>query len=87
MSVVGLTSGMASVWLSGAFLKAVDARYTGRVSSVSALGDMAALPLAMPLLGALAGWTSVLMSTQVFGLAMSVLCLSFATRPAIVGLS
>jgi MFS family permease len=87
MGVVGVTSGMASVWLSGAFLKAVDARYTGRVSSVSALGDMTALPLAMPLLGALAGWTSVLAATVVFGLSMSVLCLTFATRRVIAELA
>ena len=55
MFTVGVTAGMASVWLSGAFLKAIDAAYTGRVSSVTALGDMTLMPLSMPLLGALAG--------------------------------
>ena len=87
MFVVGVTAGMASVWLSGAFLKAVDAAYTGRVSSVTALGDMTLMPLSMPLLGALAGWTSVLTSTLVFGLSMSVLCLWFATRRTIATLT
>ena len=63
MFTVGVTAGMASVWLSGAFLKAIDPAYTGRVSSVTALGDMTLMPLSMPLLGALAGATSVLTST------------------------
>jgi len=87
MLTVGVTAGMASVWLSGAFLKAVDAAYTGRVSSVTSLGDMTLMPLSMPVLGALAGATSVLLATAVFGLSMSVLCLWFATRREIAGLS
>ena len=86
MFTVGITAGVASVWLSGAFLKAIDVEYTGRVSSVTALGDMTLMPLSMPLLGALAGATSVLTSTLVFGLSMSVLCLWFATRPVIARL-
>ncbi|MEO6511675.1 MAG: MFS transporter [Nocardioides sp.] len=87
MVVVGVTAGMASVWLSGAFLKAVDPAYTGRVSSVTSLGDMTLMPLSMPVLGALAGATSVLTATLVFGLSMSVLCLFFATRRTIASLS
>jgi MFS transporter, DHA3 family, macrolide efflux protein len=86
MLTVGVTAGMASVWLSGAFLKAIDPEYTGRVSSVTSLGDMTLMPLSMPVLGALAGATSVLTSTLTFGLAMSVLCLAFATRKAITAL-
>jgi hypothetical protein len=86
MFVVGVTAGLASVWLSGAFLKAVDPAYTGRVSSVTALGDMVLMPLSMPLLGAVAGATSVLTATVVFGLSMSVLCLWFATRKVIATL-
>ena len=54
MLIVGVTAGMATVWLSGAFLKAVDPEYTGRVSSVTCLGDMTLMPLSMPVLGALA---------------------------------
>jgi MFS transporter, DHA3 family, macrolide efflux protein len=87
MFTVGVTAGMASVWLSGAFLKAVDPAYTGRVSSVTALGDMILMPLSMPVLGALAGATSVLTSTLVFGLSMSALCVWFATRRAIATLT
>jgi MFS transporter, DHA3 family, macrolide efflux protein len=87
MFVVGVTAGLASVWLSGAFLKAIDPAYTGRVSSVTSLGDMTLMPLSMPLLGALAGVTSVLTSTMLFGLSMSVLCLWFATRRVIATLT
>ena len=87
MLTVGVTAGMASVWLSGAFLKAVDAAYTGRVSSVTSLGDMTLMPLSMPVLGALSGATSVLLATAVFGLSMSVLCLWFATRRTIATLT
>jgi MFS family permease len=87
MLTVGVTAGMASVWLSGAFLKAVDPAYTGRVSSVTSLGDMTLMPLSVPVLGALAAATSVLTATLVFGLAMSALCLAFGTRRAIATLT
>jgi MFS transporter, DHA3 family, macrolide efflux protein len=87
MLTVGVTAGMASVWLSGAFLKAIDPAYTGRVSSVTSLGDMTLMPLSVPALGAFAGATSVLTSTLVFGLSMSLLCLWFATRRTIAQLA
>ena len=78
---------MASVWLSGAFLKAIDPAYTGRVSSVTSLGDMTLMPLSVPALGVFAGATGVLTSTLVFGLSMSLLCLWFATRRVIAQLA
>jgi MFS transporter, DHA3 family, macrolide efflux protein len=87
MLVVGVTAGLASVWLSGAFLKAIDPAYTGRVSSVTSLGDMTLMPLSVPVLGAVAAATSVLTATLCFGLAMSVLCLWFATRRQIAELT
>jgi MFS transporter, DHA3 family, macrolide efflux protein len=87
MLTVGVTAGLASVWLSAAFLKAVNPAYTGRVSSVTSLGDMVLMPLSVPLLGAVAGATSVLTATAAFGLAMSLLCLWFGTRRAIATLS
>jgi hypothetical protein len=87
MLTVGVTAGMASVWLSGAFLKAIDPAYTGRVSSVTSLGDMTLMPLSVPALGAFAAATSVLTATVVFGFAMSALCLWFATRRVIARLS
>jgi hypothetical protein len=87
MAVVGLTAGLASVWLSASFLKAVHPAYTGRVSSVTSLGDMTLMPLSIPLLGALAASAGVLPATVVFGVAMSLLCLWFATRRPIAELT
>ncbi|GAA3827689.1 MFS transporter [Nocardioides panacisoli] len=86
MATVGATAGLASVWLSAAFLRAVDPTYTGRVSSVTSLGDLTLMPLSMPVLGALAGASSVLTATAAFGLSMSALCVLFATRRSIAAL-
>jgi MFS transporter, DHA3 family, macrolide efflux protein len=83
MAVLGFTAGAASVWLSAAFIRAIEASHLGRVSSVTSLGDMTLMPLSVPALGVVVRATSVLVATLVFGLAMSVLCLWFATRRAI----
>ena len=83
MTVLGFTAGAASVWLSAAFIRAIDPSHLGRVSSVTSLGDMTLMPLSVPALGAVVRASSVLAATLVFGLAMSVLCLWFATRRAI----
>jgi MFS family permease len=83
MAVLGFTAGAASVWLSAAFIRAIEPSHLGRVSSVTSLGDMTLIPLSVPALGALVRATSVLAATLVFGLAMSFLCLWFATRRAI----
>jgi hypothetical protein len=83
MTVLGFTAGAASVWLSAAFIRAIDASHLGRVSSVTSLGDMTLMPLSVPALGAVVRISSVLTATLVFGLAMSALCLWFASRRAI----
>lgn len=83
MTLLGFTAGAASVWLSAAFIRTIDPSHLGRVSSVTSLGDMILVPLSVPALGALVHATSVLVATVVFGLAMSVLCLWFATRRVI----
>ena len=83
MTLLGFTAGAASVWLSAAFIRTIDPSRLGRVSSVTSLGDMVLVPLSVPALGALVHATSVLAATLVCGLAMSVLCLWFATRRAI----
>jgi MFS transporter, DHA3 family, macrolide efflux protein len=87
MTVLGFTAGSASVWLSAAFIRAIDSGHLGRVSSVSSLGDMTLMPLSVPALGAVVHTASVLTATLLFGLAMSALCLWFATRRAIRTLS
>ena len=83
MAVLGFTAGSASVWLSAAFLRAIDPSHLGRVSSVVGLGDMVLMPLSVPALGFLAGATSILTATALCGLSMALLCLWFATRRAI----
>ena len=80
MAVLGTTAGAASVWLSAAFVRAIDPTHLGRVSSVSSLGDMVLMPLSVPALGAAVHATDVLTATLLFGLSMSALCLWFATR-------
>ncbi len=80
MAVLGGTAGAASVWLSAAFVRAIDPSHLGRVSSVTSLGDMVLMPLSVPALGALVHATDVLTTTALFGLSMSALCLWFATR-------
>jgi MFS family permease len=80
MAVLGFTAGAASVWLSAAFVRAVDPSHLGRVSSVTSLGDMVLMPLSVPALGAVVHATDVLTATVLFGVSMSVLCLWFATR-------
>ena len=78
---IGLTAGTASVWLSGAFQRTVATSHLGRVASLTSLGDLALVPAAIPLFGALAATSSVLTATTVFGTAMAVLCAWIATRP------
>ena len=80
MAVLGFTAGAASVWLSAAFIRAIDPSHLGRVSSVTSLGDMTLMPLSVPALGAVVRAPDVLTATLLFGLSMSVLCLWFATR-------
>ena len=87
MSVLGFTAGAASVWLSAAYIRAIDASHLGRVTSVTSLGDMTLIPLSVPALGAVVRASNVLVATLLFGIAMSVLCLWFATRRAIRGLA
>ncbi len=80
MAVLGFTAGAASVWLSATFIRVIDPAHLGRVSSVTSLGDMTLMPLAVPVFGAFAGHSGVLAATATCGLSMSALCLWFATR-------
>jgi hypothetical protein len=87
MTVLGFTAGAASVWLSAAFIRAIDASHLGRVSSVSSLGDMTLIPLSVPVFGAVVHAGSVLTATVAFGLAMALLCAWFASQRAIRNLA
>ncbi|HET9944201.1 MAG TPA: hypothetical protein VFR56_01015, partial [Actinomycetes bacterium] len=86
MAVIGVTSGLASVWLSATFQRTVASSHLGRVSSVLMLGDRALVPLALPAFGAIAAGASLLTATTLFGAGMLVLCATLATRPAVARL-
>lgn len=86
MLLVGVTAGLASVWLSGTFQRVIAPSHLGRVSSVSQLGDLTLAPVMLPAFGALAAATSILTATVVYGAAMSALCAWLATRHAIATL-
>lgn len=83
MALIGITAGLASVWLSGSFQRIIAPSHLGRVSSVSNLGDLVLTPATTPIFGLIAGASSVLVATTACGLAMSVLCAVFAVNPAI----
>ncbi|HEY9291642.1 MAG TPA: MFS transporter [Microlunatus sp.] len=80
MILIGLTAGLASVWISGGFQREISPDYLGRVSSLNRLGDLAITPMMTPLFGVVAGASSVLVATLACGAAMSMLCLFVATR-------
>jgi MFS family permease len=71
-AMVGVTAGLASALLSGAFMRTVAEDYLGRTGSIQALGDDAVMPVAMVGFGALAAATSV-------GLACTLMAIGFAT--------
>jgi len=83
MTLVGVTAGLASVWLSGSFQRIIAPSHLGRVSSVSNLGDLVLTPATTPIFGLLAGASSVVAAATCFGVAMSVLCAVFAINPSI----
>ena len=86
MVVIGVTAGMASVWLSGVFQRTVAASHLGRVSSVTVLGDRSLTPLALPAFGAVAAGGGLTLACCLFGVAMATLCLSLASRRAVAAL-
>lgn len=87
MAIIGLTAGLASVWLTGVFQRTIATSHLGRVSSVTVIGDRTLVPLAIPAFGALAAGAGLPVATGLFGLAMGLLCLGLATRPAIARLT
>ena len=54
-TVIGVTAGLASTQLSGAFQQLVDPAYLGRLGALTSLGDDALMPVAMVGFGALVG--------------------------------
>jgi hypothetical protein len=52
-AVIGITAGLASTQLSGAFQQLVDPAYLGRLGAVMSLGDDVLMPVALVGFGAL----------------------------------
>ena len=83
MTLVGVTAGLASVWLSSAFQRTIAGTHLGRVTSVSQLGDQLALPVMLPVFGLLAARGGVLTATILCGAAMTALCAALGARRVI----
>ena len=86
MAVIGVVSGLASVWLSGVFQRTIAASHLGRVSSLTVLGDRSLTPLALLAFGAVAAGSGLTVACCLFGAAMGTLCLVLATRRAVAAL-
>lgn len=87
MTLVGITAGLASVWISSVFQRQISGAHLGRVTSVSQLGDHSMLPLMLPVFGILAGYAGVLTATVTFGAAMAALSLTIGLQPGIRSLT
>lgn len=83
MAVIGLTAGLASVWLSASFVQLVDAAHLGRVAAISNIGDLLLVPLATPAFGALTAAVGIGVSPLVMAAGMFALCVLIGCRPDI----
>jgi MFS family permease len=80
MLTIGITAGLASAFLSGAFQRTIDPAYLGRTGSMVMLSDEALMPLAMTGFGALAAGTSLVTACAVTGAGFAALVLWSASR-------
>lgn len=83
MLTIGVTAGLASALLSGAFQRAVDSAFLGRTGSILGLGDSVFMPLAMTGFGALAAGASLQTACVLTGVVFAALVLWSASRPGI----
>jgi MFS family permease len=81
MSMIGLTAGLASAFLSGAFQRTIEPSYLGRAGSLVMLSDQALMPLAMTGFGALAAVTDIETACIAVGIGFAALVLWSASRP------
>jgi MFS family permease len=73
--VIGVTAGVASAQLSGAFQMIVDPAFLGRMSALTSLGDDVLMPVAMAGFGALAGGAGLPLTCAVTGALFAALVL------------
>jgi len=71
MTTIGLTAGLASAFLSGAFVAAVEESYLGRCSSIVGLADQALMPAAMTGFGLLISGVGVATACALVGMAFA----------------
>lgn len=83
MGIIGLTAGLASVWLSATFVQVVDAAHLGRVASISNLGDLLLVPVAAPAFGALTSRVGIGVSPLILAAGMVTMCGLILARPDI----
>jgi MFS family permease len=67
-TVIGITAGLASTQLSGAFQQLVDPAYLGRMGAVTSLGDDVLMPVAMVGFGALVSGAGLAITCLATGL-------------------
>lgn len=92
MATVGVTAGLASAFLSGAFQASVDPSYLGRMGSIVSLTDDALMPVMMVAFAAFAGGVSLTLACVVSAVAFVALVtwsatradIDFAARPALL---
>jgi MFS family permease len=87
MLTIGLTAGLASSFLGGAFQRTIDPSYLGRAGSLVMLSDQALMPLAMTGFGALAGAASLSAACAVTGIGFAALVLWSASRKGLDSVS
>lgn len=80
MAVIGLTAGLASAQLSGAFQRTIEPAYLGRTTSMVSLSDQALMPVAMTGFGALAGAAGPGTACLLIGVAFAALMVWSAIR-------
>jgi len=83
MLTIGVTAGLASAFLSGAFQRTIGPEFLGRVGSMTMLSDQALMPVAMIGFGVLAAGLGLPVACAVTGLAFAVLVTWSASRPGL----
>lgn len=83
MITVGVTAGLASAFLSGAFQASVEASYLGRMSSIVTLTDDALMPVMMVAFAAFAGGVSLTGACIIVAVGFAALVIWSASRPDI----
>jgi MFS family permease len=83
MATVGVTAGLASAFLSGAFMASVDGQYLGRMGSITSLTDNALMPVMMVAFASFAGAVSLTLGCVLLAVAFATLVTWSATRPDI----